>query len=327
MISIVMPVKNAAPVLKETIASILLQSTDNWELIAVDDHSTDTSFEILQHYSQEDSRVKCFRNPGRGIIDALSHAFTHSCGEFISRMDADDVMHPQKLEKLANGLQEKKEAIITSKVRYFSAQPLGGGYKKYEEWLNQRMDRQDHYEFIYKECVLPSPNWMMHRSTLSRLGGFQSLEYPEDYDLCFKAYANGIELIGLPDVLHQWRDYPERTSRNDPNYADNTFTTLKVRHFIAIDYSPHHVLCIWGAGNRGKRIAKELRKYGVNFQWITDNPKKIGHFIYEVQISASHTLENPEKTQLIIAVSNPVEQKEIDEQLQHLKMYKTYWFC
>jgi len=71
LISIVMPAKNTALFLAECLDSILLQSATNWELLVVDDNSTDTTFSILENYAQKDNRVQIFKNKGSGIIDAL----------------------------------------------------------------------------------------------------------------------------------------------------------------------------------------------------------------------------------------------------------------
>jgi glycosyltransferase involved in cell wall biosynthesis len=287
MITILMPVRNAAPFLDECLLSIIGQSIAEWELIAIDDHSTDSSFEILEGYAEIDKRIKCFENYGKGIIDALTLGFNKSSGEFITRMDADDVMDQDKLLVLSHLLDQNPGSVVTSKVNYFSAFDLGEGYEKYQDWLNSFMDTGRHYTEIYKECVLPSPNWMMERSTLKRIGGFDSLEYPEDYDLCFKLYEAGVPIIASTAKLHFWRDYAERTSRNDPHYADNRFTHLKVRYFIRCDYEAEKTLFVWGAGSRGKLIAKELIDAKIPFKWITGNLKKIGKDIYGTKAEES----------------------------------------
>ena len=87
-----MPVKNAAPFLTECLDSIISQSYENWELLAVDDGSSDDSLQILKNYEQFDQRITAYRNDGVGIIDALRLAYNYSQGGMITRMDADDIM-------------------------------------------------------------------------------------------------------------------------------------------------------------------------------------------------------------------------------------------
>ena len=71
LISILTPVKNTAPYLSGCIDSILNQSNSKWELLAVDDFSTDNTFQILQSFERKDSRIKAFKNAEKGIIPAL----------------------------------------------------------------------------------------------------------------------------------------------------------------------------------------------------------------------------------------------------------------
>lgn len=318
-----MPVRNADPYLSDCLNSIIAQSESNWELIAINDHSTDNSASILNNFSKKDKRIFCFNNSGKGIIDALDLAFSKSTGKMITRMDADDLMLPNKLEILKDLCNSDRQVISTAKVQYISDDQLGEGYLKYEEWLNQLIDHDSHYKEIYKECVLPSPNWMMKRETLEFIGGFENLNYPEDYDLCFKAYELNIPIIGSDQVTHQWRDYPERTSRNDPNYADNRFTALKIRYFLKNDLNGEDLI-LWGAGTRGKMAAKNLIKKGVNFKWITNNKKKIGHQIYDHMLEQVPTAFSPD-TKIIVTVAAVNAQASISKRLSNHQ--GVYWFC
>jgi glycosyltransferase involved in cell wall biosynthesis len=327
MISIVMPVKNAFKYLEECILSIQNQSLADWELIAINDNSSDDSIHILNKFSDSDSRIKVFNNDGKGIIDALILAYSKTEGEFISRMDADDKMHPNKLQMLSDSLRENPKAIITAKVSYFSDTELGQGYLDYQNWLNQFIDQQNHYSGIYQECVLPSPCWMMTRSTLDALGGFKSLSYPEDYDLCFKAYQKNIQILGVNEILHYWRDYSERTSRNDPNYADNTFIGLKTRYFIACDNKSDQPLILWGAGKKGKKIARLLIESGTKFIWATNNPKKLNVPIYDQQLVLDEEISDIKDAQLIIAIADRKASEGILRVLQASAVDEVYYFC
>ena len=95
-----MPVYNAAHWLEACLESIINQTHTNFEVIAVDDFSTDNSLEILKKCSQQDDRIHYYQNSDKGIIPALQLALSKSTAELITRMDADDIMPPQKLEWL-----------------------------------------------------------------------------------------------------------------------------------------------------------------------------------------------------------------------------------
>ena len=139
LISILTPFKNTGEFLPECLDSIVAQTYTNWELLIVDDNSTDNSFEIVKSYQKKDNRVKLFYNSGNGIIDALRLAYSKSRGTFITRMDSDDIMHKHKLEVLSENLIKKgKGHVAIGLVKYFSAEGISDGYTKYEKWILQQ---------------------------------------------------------------------------------------------------------------------------------------------------------------------------------------------
>jgi len=337
-ISILLPVYNAAPFLAECLDTILFQTEKNWELLAVNDFSTDQSWDILQQYASEDARIHIFQNTSKGIIPALHLAFAKSKGTYITRMDADDQMHPLKLYLLKSELIKKgKGYLSTARVQYFSANELGDGYFKYQNWLNSLCELNSHFREIYKECVIPSPCWMMHREDLISCGAFEPNTYPEDYDLTFRFYENGMKVTSVPTILHYWRDHPTRTSRNDPHYENQQYFDLKLPYFLKLDYDSEKVLVLWGAGKKGKLIAKKFIDNNIFFKWTCNNPKKWGKEIYGVLLENSqqlhakggHSLLN-KKQQIIVAVANPDDQVSIRNSLMqnHLKEgVHFFFFC
>lgn len=324
-----MPVRNTAPFLKECLDSFLAQTQSKWELIAVNDHSTDSSLEVLKSYSDQDKRITVLQNKGEGIIPALQTGYAASSGDFITRMDSDDIMEPNKLEVLQSLLLEKGNGhVATGKVRYFSDQPLGEGFQKYEAWLNGLTEVGGNFSEIYKECVIPSPCWMLHRDDFEHCGGFESDTYPEDYDLVFRFFKSGLKVIPCNHVLHQWRDYSTRTSRTHEHYADSSFIEIKLNYFLELHYNLDKNLVIWGAGAKGKRLAELLLENKVNFQWICDNPKKIGKHIYGVELLPFTALEGIQNSQSIVSVASPKAQVEIEQYFSErgLKSYQDYFF-
>ena len=325
LISILMPVKNAGPFLKDCLSSILSQTETYWELIAVNDSSTDDSKMILKQFAQADDRVNLFDNNGVGIIDALRLAYSKSSGELITRMDADDLMFENKLEVLKHGLMTSGIGFLSvGQVRYFSDEGLKDGYRYYQSWLNELTEKGSNYDDLYRECVIPSPCWMVHKQDLDRCGAFDSDVYPEDYDLCFRFYGNGLKVIPCSEVIHKWRDHRTRSSRNDPNYADNRFLELKLHWFLKLDHDQTGPLVIWGAASKGKSLAKGLLEAGIDFHWMCNNPNKIGKHVYNQlieNVAGIKALDNP---QVIVAVANKDQQLEIREQLG---ANKAFFFC
>ena len=331
IISILMPVKNTALFLNECLDSIVNQNELNFELIAIDDHSTDDSYSILSNYSSKDSRIKVFKNSGKGIIEALRLAYKKSSGSLITRMDSDDIMSLDKLKVLKSNLIGFGVGhIALGKVKYFSKNNLGEGFKRYEEWLNSLTQSGINFNAIYKECVIPSPCWMVYREDLDRCKAFFSDEYPEDYDLAFRFYMGGLKPIKCNDILHYWRDYPTRTSRTDDHYSDNTFLDIKSNYFLRLEYHPKKNLVIWGAGRKGKSLAKILIAKNIPFTWICDNPKKIGKLVYNQKIRSFNELESIKYPQSIVTVANQKAQSEIRAYFKEKKGIENidfFFFC
>lgn len=323
--SILLPVRNAMPYLKECLESIISQSFIDWELIAVNDHSTDESSNLLQEYQDRFERIKYFDNDGIGIIPALRKAFSHSSGNLITRMDADDIMTTDRLEIMKAQLQSHGQGHVASgQVKYFSNTDLGNGYTKYQDWLNSLISSGSNYSEIYKECVIPSPCWMLYRNDLESIGAFNSTRYPEDYDLCFRMYDADLRVIPNQKVLHYWRDYANRTSRTDDNYSDNRFLDLKIYYFLKIDYQANKPLVIWGAGKKGKQIAKILIDRTIDFFWICENHKKVGKEIYNIHLQSTSILYKLRNPQVIVAVAGEA-QNEIRSKMPSDN--KAFYFC
>jgi glycosyltransferase involved in cell wall biosynthesis len=330
-ISILMPVKNTAQFLIECLESIINQTETDFELIAIDDHSTDKSYSILKKYSVKDNRFKVFKNTGNGIIEALRLAYSKSSGKYITRMDSDDVMSLNKLRVLKSNLIAFGNGhIALGKVKYFSEKPLGAGFIKYEEWLNSLIEEGTNFEGIYKECVIPSPCWMVYREDLEKCNAFYPNDYPEDYDLAFRFYMKGFKPIASHEILHHWRDYSTRTSRTHVYYADHTFLDIKMKYFLKLDYDSTKNLVVWGAGDKGKRVAKHLIAQKINFSWICDNPKKIGKHVYDQLMLPFTALESVDNSQSIITVANSKAQKEIKLYFKERKLLSNngyFFFC
>ncbi len=316
LLSILMPVKNTAQYLPACLDSIVTQSIPNWELIAINDHSTDSSKNILLNYAQHDQRIKVFDNTETGIIAALRLAFQKSNGRLITRMDSDDQMSPDKLATMQQALMAKgRQHIAVGQVQYFSELGIGDGYRRYENWLNGLTSKGTNYQERYKECAIPSPCWMVYREDLEACNAFRPNRYPEDYDLFFRFYQYGLTVIPSNKVLHYWRDYPERTSRNDPNYADNRFLSMKMEYFLQLDYQKDRPLVLWGAGKKGKWIAQSLTEKNIQFYWICNNSNKIGHNIYGHILKGEKYLDQLTQAHYIVAVANEEAQADIAKRL------------
>ena len=327
-ISIVMPVKDTAPYLGACIFSILEQTFTDWELIAVNDDSSDNSLTILERFSKKDYRIKVFTNPTPGLLNALRFGYAQSSGELIHRMDSDDKMPLNKLQLMVDAWLGKGN-LITGGTEYFKVNgAVGDGFKRYDAWLREVARKQSHEIEMYKECVIPSNCWLVHREDFHSVGGFEPETFPEDYDLCFRFITGGLNIIGLDEILHLWRDREDRISRNWEVYRDNRFYKLKIDYFFKHSRKQDRPLVLWGAGKNGKDLAKLMLQNEKSFIWISNNDKKTGKDIYGIVLDEVKVLKSIDNPQIILAVASPEDQKEIAELMSQMSLEEGnhYWF-
>lgn len=273
-IGIIMPVKNAAVWLEACLESICAQTYPHWKLYAVDDGSFDESYTLLKEYASKDARVCVFKNKGCGIVDALCTGYLQSTEPYITRMDADDLMPPGKLAWLYYAVSQNQDRVVTGKVTYFSDKPISEGYLRYENWLNNRVINGDFEQHMYRECVIASGNWMCCRDTLEKVGAFEFLHYPEDYDLVFRWYTARVKFLGINKFTHYWREHELRTSRNSANYNQNAFFNLKLFYWVKLECKENNSVVLLGEGVKANLAKKLLAANGVPYRQVGQEEKE-----------------------------------------------------
>jgi glycosyltransferase involved in cell wall biosynthesis len=330
LVSIIMAVQNEELYLEKCLDSILAQTWTNWELIAVNDHSTDKTMEILDNYAKKDKRIQAYQGGRHKLIPILQEAYQRCQGMLINRMDADDYMPVYKLKVLVNEwMKHGKGTVIAGGTQHFVEEgEVGEGFKRYDAWLNDVAKRNAHYEEIYQECVIPSHCWIIHKEDFDAVGAFDPEVYPEDYDLCFRFYRKGLKIVGIDRILHHWRDHSVRISRTWDCYEDNRYFDLKLKYFYEIDRDPGRPLVLWGAGRNGKDLARLILKREEDITWVCDNEKKIGKDIYGIRMMDYNAVAEQIDPQILIAVNAPEERLKIRSVLNDWgkQPSKDYWF-
>lgn len=330
LVSIIMAAKNTAPYLPKCMDSILRQTYKNWELIAINDHSSDRTPDIFNWYAEKDDRIKIVHSRRQKLIPALKEGYAQAKGELINRMDSDDYMPDDKLEVLVNEwLKYGKGHIIAGGTEHFVDKgEVGDGFRRYEQWLNEVAREEKHYQEIYQECVIPSHCWIIHKDDFDKVNAFNPEVYPEDYDLCFRFYKEGLKVHGIDKVLHYWRDRSDRISRTWDEYKDNRYFDLKLRYFYQIDRDRDRPLVLWGAGRNGKDLAKLLFEEENTFHWVCDNKRKVGKDVYGITIEHQSKVPDFKSPQILIAVTSPEEKVEIRKMLEvwGKKPVDDFWF-
>lgn len=329
-VSIIMAARDTEPYLRECLDSILAQTYQDWELIAVNDHSIDATPDIFNEYAAKDSRIRVFHSPREKLIPTLKEGYKHIRGTLVNRMDSDDRMPAYKPQVMIEEWEKHgKGHIVAGGTEHFVDDgEVGDGFLRYEKWLNNVAKHSLHWEEIYKECVIPSHCWLIHKDDLHAVGAFEPEIYPEDYDLCFRFYRHKLKVVGIDKILHHWRDRSNRISRTWEEYDDNRYFDMKIKYFYEIDRDKTRPLALWGAGRNGKDMAKLLQAQNDEFHWFCDNERKIGKDIYGVRMQHFNDLQKLDNPQIIIVVASPDGKADIKQELTNWgkQAVEDYWF-
>ncbi|OQX43843.1 MAG: glycosyl transferase, partial [Candidatus Sedimenticola endophacoides] len=216
-LSILLPFRNAGATLPSCLDSITAQCFGDFELLAVNDHSNHASRRLVAALAVRDRRVRLLDNPGRGLVSALNHGLRSAATELIARMDADDLMHPERLERQYTHLfRHPRITLLGCAAELFPRREIQAGYREYMRWQNRCLTPRQIADQIYIESPFAHPSVIFRKQAVIELGGYREGPFPEDYDLWLRLHHAGLRMEKLPDKLLRWRDYPQRTSRTDP---------------------------------------------------------------------------------------------------------------
>jgi glycosyltransferase involved in cell wall biosynthesis len=204
LVSVVLPVYNGEEYLADAINSILVQSFSDFELILIDDGSTDGSPKILKEYEHRDPRVRVIMRENRGLVTTLNDAIDIARGKWIARMDQDDIALPHRLESQLKWLESTGADISGSWVRRF------GSSDKRLVKLRQT-DEAIKIEMLF--CSpFAHPAVMMRTELVKHLRYNVACEKAEDYDLWERAAEAGWKMTNVQDVLLLYRVHATQIS-------------------------------------------------------------------------------------------------------------------
>ena len=278
-----MPCFNAAGTIDEAIASLLPQTLADFELIAADDGSADSTLERIRSWAGRDVRIRLLSLPHAGIVQALNAGLAACRAPLIARMDADDLAHPERLEAQARFLREHPEiAAAGCLVEGFPEAAMRQGSRLYLDWLNGLLSPEAIAREIFIESPLAHPSALIRREWLERLGGYQDLGWPEDYDLWLRLHLQGARFAKVPQVLLRWREHPDRLTKTDSRYSVENFLRAKAHYLQRGPLHQRDGVILWGAGQIGRRISKHLLREGATLAAFVDiDPRKIGRTVRE----------------------------------------------
>lgn len=225
LVSVLIPVYNVERYVAQAIGSIMNQTYKNLEIVVVDDASTDATYELCCQMASLDKRIKLLRNSNNlGVANTLNKAWVASSGEYISRMDGDDISSLDRIEKQYEYLQENTD------IQLVGVSLIGIDSNNIE--IN-RFEHLSGYQLLKKSLRYVTPVshvWLARRSVYEILNGYRIIPGCEDYDFLLRMSSMGMQFDNIPDYF----GYSVRIQR-----LGNTVSTigLKQRKIFAYVYS------------------------------------------------------------------------------------------
>lgn len=204
-ISVVIPVRNGEKYLAQAIESVLVQTHRDLELLIIDNSSTDRSVEIMTHYARKDGRIRVLCKPDRGVAAAANCGLEEARGEWVARLDCDDVFLAEKLEKQIAFIRENPGVRIVGTLGYFinvTNRVIGlvsndGPFTKAE--FEEMAVRGEPVFFIHSSTLV-------HRETALEIGGYrEQFAQAEDVDFWNRMAEKGHLLLKMAEPLTLYR--------------------------------------------------------------------------------------------------------------------------
>lgn len=205
LLSVVMAVYNGEKFLPETMQSLLTQTLTDFELIVIDDGSSDSSLQLLQDYAARDQRIRLVSRENRGLVPSLNEGCRMARAPYIVRMDADDVAHPQRFEKQFAFMQANPE-LLGAGCQVLLIDVDGAPIKAMGTLIAHAAIDADHMAGLGGAIIHPSA--IIRRDALEQVG-YYSDDYPcaEDLDLWLRIAEIG-RVANMEEVLLSYRQHP-----------------------------------------------------------------------------------------------------------------------
>ena len=231
LISIILPVYNAQDYLYEAINSIISQTFTNFELLAINDGSTDGSINILKSF--QDKRIRILNNDSNlGLIYSLNRGIHEAKGEFIARMDADDIADPNRLKIQLNYLFQHPDTIVVgTNMELINESGNSIGFREYPE------RHSDIIATLMNHSPFCHPSVMFKKSVVLEVGGYrEAFKACEDYDLWLRLRDKG-QFANIQENLLKYRIHSEQVTQRNLSLQHNSHIKARYEALGLTDYS------------------------------------------------------------------------------------------
>lgn len=227
-VSVVVPIYNQAPFIRETVDSALSQDFEDFELLLSDDGSTDATPEILAEYARRDPRVQVVASPvNTGIAGAFNRALDARSGRYVAWLGGDDVWLPGKLARQVAVLEERPEALGCCHDAEVFDSASGGVYGRFTEVYNGRRGVRDGgIELLLDPTYMMLPSTMMVRSSAIGSRRFDPrVRVSNDWLLDIEIFRHG-QVIGIDDVLARYRRHERNATSQTSDALEDALVVL-----------------------------------------------------------------------------------------------------
>jgi glycosyltransferase involved in cell wall biosynthesis len=256
-ISVIIPFRDTVKTLSRSIKSILNQTFKDFELVLINDGSTDGSRELVSEFN--DKRIKIIDLPSSGSVAALNEGIYTSKTDIIALLDPFDFAREDRLQVQYDFMMKNDSVdVVTSRVKYTQESPERN-MKSYIEWANSIVTNQDIYLKRFINSTILHSTLMFRKKLINSLGEFKYGKFPEDYEILLRWMDNGVTFAKLSDELTEWYDDLQRLSSRHTKYTSPAATKLKIQYFVNWlkgYFRNMPDLLVWGADARSqKRIS------------------------------------------------------------------------
>ena len=207
-VSVLMPVCNGAAYLRQAVESILHQTFSDFEFLIIDDGSSDESLRLLQAYAWRDARIRLRSRENRGLTATLNELIAQARGEFLARMDADDIALPDRLARQVDFLRRHSEVLCVGGAFDF----IDGAGRYLTTLYPVRTDQEIQDHLLRGHCAIAHPASMARAQSVRDVGGYQC-DLVEDLDLWLRLGERG-QLANLSDVVLRYRLHSDSVSEH-----------------------------------------------------------------------------------------------------------------
>jgi len=279
IVSVVLPFFNAEKTLERSIRSILNQTFCDFELLLVNNNSTDESNNIAWLLAAEDARIQLLTETIQGVTFAANAGNDLAVGKYIARMDADDVSHPERLQKQVDLLDNNPKIDVAScLVNHIPHHLQNEGLGKFVEWVNSIQTPDQIRLNCFIEAPVINPTVLLRRELPDKFGGYIHGDFPEDYEMWLRWISNGVNIQKIPEVLFDWYDSDTRLTRTDPRYRTEAFYRTKTNYLTKwlLDNNRPYIW-VWGAGRVTRQRVAMLQEMGIWVEGFIDVKARVLH--------------------------------------------------